>query len=228
MPATQALREGKDELNELSRLAADAPATAKPLRQLLQSLDDRKRAIDNDPRAKVNGPPATDPSYGGGRGGFTGFESIANYFFWQVMSTNVFDEIGHLLRVGATVNKCSPFQNDVTRQAAARGLQLVARAAPAGHQRARPRPALPRGDQRREALGEAREQARRAPRPRRARRGAGARPARHLQAAGGRAALRGGPAEAPARAVAAEGPEPAGDARRVSTRLDLLDSACAP
>ena len=114
VPANQALREGKDELNELSRLAADAPGTAKPLRQLLQSLDDRKRAIDSDPRAKVNGPPATDPSYGGGRGGFTGFESIANYFFWQVMSTNVFDEIGHLLRVGATTNKCSPFQNDVS------------------------------------------------------------------------------------------------------------------
>ena len=30
------------------------------------------------------------------------------------MSTNVFDEIGHLLRVGATVNKCSPFRNDVS------------------------------------------------------------------------------------------------------------------
>ncbi len=90
------------------------PATAKPLRQLLQSLDDRRRAIDSDPRAKVNGPPPTDPSYAGGRGGFTGFESVANYFFWQVMSTNVFDEIGHLLRVGATTNKCSPFTNSVT------------------------------------------------------------------------------------------------------------------
>ena len=116
VPATQALREGRDELDELSRLAADAPATAKPLRQLLQSLDDRKRAIDNDPRAKVNGPPPTDPSYGGGRGGFTGIESIGNYFFWQVMSTNVFDNLGHLLRVGATTNKCSPFTNDVSNK----------------------------------------------------------------------------------------------------------------
>ena len=114
VPANQALREGRAELRELRRLAADAPGTAKPLRQLLQSLDDRRRAIDNDPRAKVGGPPPTDPSYAGGRGGFTGFESIGNYFFWQVMSTNVFDEIGHLLRVGATVNKCSPFQNAVT------------------------------------------------------------------------------------------------------------------
>ncbi len=114
VPANQALREGKAELDELRRLAADAPATAKPLRQLLQSLDDRRRAIDHDPRAKVNGPPSTDPSYGGGRGGFTGFESIGNYFFWQVMSTNVFDELGHLLRVGATTNKCSPFVNNVS------------------------------------------------------------------------------------------------------------------
>ncbi len=111
-PATQALREGRQEIDELRALAGDAPGTAKPLRQLLQSLDDRKRAIDRDPRARVDGPPATDPSYEGGRGGFTGFEQISNYFFWQVLSTNVFDEIGHLLRVGATVNKCSPFTND--------------------------------------------------------------------------------------------------------------------
>ena len=114
VPATQALREGRNELDELRRLAADAPGTAKPLRQLLTSLDDRRRAIDDDPRAKVSGPPPTDPSSAGGRGGFTGFESLANYFFWQVMSTNVFDEIGHLLRVGATTNKCSPFLDDVS------------------------------------------------------------------------------------------------------------------
>ncbi len=109
VPATQALRESGSELASLRALAKDAPATAKPLRQTLQSLDDRRRAVDNDPRAKLTAPPAPDPT--AGPGGFTGFESIANYFFWQTMTTNGFDAIGHQLRVGATVSKCSPYRN---------------------------------------------------------------------------------------------------------------------
>lgn len=109
VPATQALRESGSELASLRALARDAPATVKPLRQTLQSLDDRRRAVDNDPRARLTAPPAPDPT--SGAGGFTGFESIANYFFWQTMTTNGFDAIGHQLRVGATVSKCSPYRN---------------------------------------------------------------------------------------------------------------------
>lgn len=111
VPATQALREGDRELSTLRALAQDVPGTAKPLRQVLQTLDDRRRAVDGDPRAKASGPPAPDPTHVTGGGGFTGFESIANYFFWQTMTTNGFDAIGHQLRVGATVTKCSPYRN---------------------------------------------------------------------------------------------------------------------
>lgn len=111
VPATQALRESDRELSTLRALAQDAPGTARPLRQVLQSLDDRRRAVDADPRAQQSGPPAPDPTHVTNGGGFTGFESLANYFFWQTMTTNGFDAIGHQLRVGATVSKCSPYRN---------------------------------------------------------------------------------------------------------------------
>jgi ABC-type transporter Mla subunit MlaD len=110
-PATQALRESGSELANLRRIGRDAPATAKPLRQLLQSLDSRRHAVDSDPRGRATQPPAPDPTHVDSGGGFTGFESIANYFFWQTMTTNGFDAIGHQLRVGATVSKCSPYRN---------------------------------------------------------------------------------------------------------------------
>ena len=118
----RALREGREEIAELRRLAEDAPGTARPLRQFLDSLDDRRRAIDEDARAKVDGPPAHDPSHQGGRGGFTGFESIANYFYWQALTTNGYDQLGHVLRIGLTVNKCSPFHNEPPRTEADRQL----------------------------------------------------------------------------------------------------------
>jgi len=111
-PALAALREGRGEVRELRRLASDAPGTARPLRQFLESMDDRRRAIEDDPRARRGGPPAPDPTHIAGNGGFTGFEAIANYFFWQALSVNAFDRIGHLLTVSANVNKCSPFAND--------------------------------------------------------------------------------------------------------------------
>jgi ABC-type transporter Mla subunit MlaD len=110
-PATQALRSSDRELATLRHLGSQAPATAKPLRQLLQSLDDRRHAVDTDARALATQPPAPDPTHVNAGGGFTGFESLANYFFWQTMTTNGFDAIGHQLRVGATVSKCSPYRN---------------------------------------------------------------------------------------------------------------------
>ena len=44
-----------EELVELRRLAKDAPGFAKPLRQLLQTIDDRKRAVEPDRRAAASG-----------------------------------------------------------------------------------------------------------------------------------------------------------------------------
>jgi len=120
----RAFDRGADEVAQLRRLAADTPAAARPLRQLLESLDDRRRAIDEnvpgqkDARGRIDAPPASDPSQNnGGRGGFTGFESVWNYFFWQTLSINGYDDLGHVLRLGLTVSKCSEYENRSPMQA---------------------------------------------------------------------------------------------------------------
>ena len=99
----RAVRETTEELEELRRFAQDAPGLAKPLRQFLQSIDDRKRAVEPDARAAATDPPAPDKTHIAGRGGFTGMEAIWNYFFWQALTTNGLDDIGHVLRVGISV-----------------------------------------------------------------------------------------------------------------------------
>jgi virulence factor Mce-like protein len=109
-----AVRATTDELEELRRLARTAPGLAKPLRQFLQTIDDRRRAVEPDARAAASGPPAPDKTHiADGPGGFTGMEAIWNYFFWQALSTNALDDIGHVLRVGITVdlppNGCSGY-----------------------------------------------------------------------------------------------------------------------
>ena len=54
----RAVRKTTEEVRELRRLGKDAPALAKPLRQFLQTIDDRDRAVEPDPRAAATDPPA--------------------------------------------------------------------------------------------------------------------------------------------------------------------------
>jgi ABC-type transporter Mla subunit MlaD len=108
----RALRKGRDEIRELRRVAVNAPGTAKPLRQFLQTLDDRELSRDNDPRAAETAPPAPDKNAFKGGQGYTGMEALLNYFFWQTLSINAFDEISHFLRVAFIEDprNCSPYQ----------------------------------------------------------------------------------------------------------------------
>jgi len=107
----RAVLKTREEVRELRRLAKDAPGLAKPLRQFLQTIDDRSRAVEADRRAAATGPPAGDKTHTtSSRAGFTGMEAIWNYFFWQTLSTNALDDIGHVLRLSIVVNQCSPYQ----------------------------------------------------------------------------------------------------------------------
>jgi ABC-type transporter Mla subunit MlaD len=100
-----------EEVRELRRLAKDAPGFAKPLRQLLQTIDDRSRGVEPDRRAAASGPPAGDKTHTtSNRAGFTGMEAIWNFFYWQTLSTNALDDVGHVLRLTALVNECSPYE----------------------------------------------------------------------------------------------------------------------
>ena len=106
----KAFKESHDEIKELAAAGNNAPSAAKQTRQFLQSFDQRDRSIENDPRAKVSAPPAPDPTaYKDGQG-FTGFESLLNYTYWQTLALNPFDQIGHLLRVALFPGPCSAFQ----------------------------------------------------------------------------------------------------------------------
>jgi hypothetical protein len=102
----RAVRSGRTEVRELRRLAQDAPGTFKPLRQFVQTIDDRERATEPDARAIPSAPPSPDPTAirPGGHRGFTGIESFWNYFYWQSLSLNGFDDISHILRVSITIN----------------------------------------------------------------------------------------------------------------------------
>jgi hypothetical protein len=92
-----------EEIQELRRLGTDAPGLAKPLRQFLQTIDDRKRAVEPDERAAATDPPAPDKTHISGSGGFTGMEALWNYFYWQALSTNALDNVGHVLRLSIVV-----------------------------------------------------------------------------------------------------------------------------
>jgi ABC-type transporter Mla subunit MlaD len=116
---TRAVRQTQDDLEELRLLAKDAPGLAKPLRQFLQTTDDRARAVEPDPRAAATDPPAGDKTHiAGGQGGFTGMEAVWNYFYWQALATNALDDIGHVLRLSVLVGPCGSYQ--VVRDAANR------------------------------------------------------------------------------------------------------------
>lgn len=106
----KAFKDSKADIAELKALSTNAPSAGKNLRQLLQSLDDRNRATQPDPRAKDSAPPAPDPqAYHDGQG-FTGFEALLNYSYWQTLALNPFDQVSHLLRVVLNVNGCSAWQ----------------------------------------------------------------------------------------------------------------------
>jgi virulence factor Mce-like protein len=106
-----ALRESREEVDELAELSKNAPRLGKPLRQFLQSLDDRRRSIDDDPEARLRAPPAPDKTaYRNGQG-YTGFENLLNYVYWQTTAINAYDDIGHVLRIVLTVGSpCSRYQ----------------------------------------------------------------------------------------------------------------------
>ena len=119
---TRAFQHGREEIRELLELSKDAPGFAKPFRQFLETMDDRDRAIENDERAKVSAPPEPDPTaipddanFRGlaPEGGFTGLEAVWDYIYWQTLSINMLDDVGHIVRLGLTISeeKCSRIWN---------------------------------------------------------------------------------------------------------------------
>jgi ABC-type transporter Mla subunit MlaD len=107
-----ALRESQEEVATLRRAAEDTPGLAKPLRQFLETLDTRERSVTPDPRAAETAPPPPDKTADARGKGFTGFEAIWNYFYWQTLAVNAFDGISHILRTIGNESPCAPYTTD--------------------------------------------------------------------------------------------------------------------
>ena len=106
----EALSESKQEIDELRELSVNAPKLGKPLRQFLQTIDDRVRSTTPDPSAEAVAPPAPDKTAWQAGRGFTGMEALWNYIYFQTLGINALDDLGHMLRVTAfTAGPCSPY-----------------------------------------------------------------------------------------------------------------------
>ena len=108
---TRALRSSQEEVATLRRAADDAPGLGKSLRQFLETLDTRERAVNPDPRAAETAPPAPDKTADARGKGFTGFEAIFNYVYWQGLAVNAFDGISHILRTIGNESPCAAVQH---------------------------------------------------------------------------------------------------------------------
>jgi hypothetical protein len=112
---SKAFAESRQEIAELRKLARLAPRLGKPLRQFLQTIDDRRRSTENDPSVKELAPPAPDKTaYKEGQGP-TGMEALWNYFLFQTLAVNAHDDLGHLLRiVTIAAGPCAPYSASPT------------------------------------------------------------------------------------------------------------------
>jgi ABC-type transporter Mla subunit MlaD len=109
---SRALERSREEVAALKRAAGDTPGLGKSLRQFLETLDTRERSVSPDPRAAETAPPAPDKTADARGKGFTGFEAIWNYFYWQTLAVNGFDEISHILRTIGFESPCAAYSTD--------------------------------------------------------------------------------------------------------------------
>jgi phospholipid/cholesterol/gamma-HCH transport system substrate-binding protein len=86
---------------QLAAFSAGTPELSKNLSIVLQHLDDRKHAVEKDPRSP------------GGQG-YTGLEALLQYVYDQTTSTSIFDQNNHILKVGAFVGPCANYANEET------------------------------------------------------------------------------------------------------------------
>jgi ABC-type transporter Mla subunit MlaD len=89
-PGRRALAAGADEIKALRQASKKSFTAADQIANLLVDIDDPKRNVETDARAAVDsGRPAPT--------GYTGFETLLNYAYYQALAVNQFDQIGHLL-----------------------------------------------------------------------------------------------------------------------------------
>jgi phospholipid/cholesterol/gamma-HCH transport system substrate-binding protein len=83
---------------ELNAATEKAPELGNNGAIVLEHLNDRKNAVEKDPRSP------------GGQG-YTGFEAVLQWLFDQSQAINIYDKNGYILKVNLFHSKCSNYQN---------------------------------------------------------------------------------------------------------------------
>src|SRR5215207_6317923 len=86
---------------ELDKATEKAPELADNAAVVFEHLNDRKHAVEKDPRSP------------GGQG-YTGFEAVLQWLFDQSQAINIYDKNGYILKVNLFHSKCSDYQNPKT------------------------------------------------------------------------------------------------------------------
>ena len=108
---TRAVRATTAEVNELRRLA-EGRAGLRQAAPPVPPVDRRPQEVGRAGRPCARRParPRGDKTHStSNRDGFTGMEALWNYFYWQALSSNPLDDIGHVLRLSILVNPCSSY-----------------------------------------------------------------------------------------------------------------------
>src|SRR5215218_7811319 len=85
-------------VDELAKATEKAPELAGNAAIVTEHLNDRKHAVEKDPRSP------------GGQG-YTGFEAVLQWLFDQSQAINIYDKNGYILKVNLFHSKCSNYQN---------------------------------------------------------------------------------------------------------------------
>ncbi|HEX8121886.1 MAG TPA: MlaD family protein [Solirubrobacteraceae bacterium] len=93
---SQAAGPARETVKQLSNYAEGVPELGKNLAIILEHLDDRKNAIEDDPRSP------------GGKG-YTGLEALLQYTFDQTLAVNLHDGETHILQAQVFEGTCAPY-----------------------------------------------------------------------------------------------------------------------
>jgi virulence factor Mce-like protein len=93
---SDAVRKAGPVVDQLASFAAGTPELGRNLALVLEHLDDRKWAVEPDPRSP------------GGKG-YTGLEALLTYVYDQALSTNAYDSNVHYLKVAVDSSDCAHY-----------------------------------------------------------------------------------------------------------------------
>jgi virulence factor Mce-like protein len=102
IPGRQALKQGKDEIQALAKSGRNAYPAVNTLDKFLLDLDSPKRVVEIDERAARACDNKRASCWNTGRPGptgYTGFEGLLNYVYYQAGAINNYDQYGHVLHV---------------------------------------------------------------------------------------------------------------------------------